>query len=170
MRKKVFILGSVFICIAIIFGFSSCDPERSSGGLVSQQAPDFDLDVVQGGRFSLEENRGNVVVMGFWATWCPPCRRKIPHFEYLHNKYSQRGLAVVGVSVDIISPGDMSDFIDQQGISYPIVMGDRELQEKYGGVSSVPTTFIVDKDGMIVEVFIGYRDKTFLENRVKELM
>ena len=112
------------------------------------------------------------MIIDFWATWCPPCRAEIPGFVKLYEQYKDKGLLIVGISLD--QGGDakqkVKDFIKNFNISYPIMMGNSEVVKKFGGIRAIPTTFIVNKKGEIVKKIIGYRDESFFENLIKELL
>ena len=115
----------------------------------SEPAPAWKLKDVDGKTVSSEEFHGKVVVLDFWATWCPPCRAEIPGYVELQKKYGGDGLAIVGVSLDQGGPAVVKQFIASQGVTYQIVMGDDKIADAFGGVEAIPTTFIIDRKGVI---------------------
>ncbi len=117
-------------------------------------APDFVLPQLDGTPLRLSAYRGKVVLLDFWATWCDPCREETPHFVELQQKYADRGLQVIGVSMDD-SVEPVRDFYQQFHIDYPVVMGDAKTGEAYGGVLGLPITFLLDRDGRIVAKHMG---------------
>lgn len=121
-------------------------------------APGWQLADPAGQPISSEQFKGKVVLLNFWATWCPPCRREIPGLIKLQQAYADRGLVVVGVSFDYKSPKKVAPFMKKYGINYPVAMGDNTIAENYGGGSSLalPTTFIIDRDGRMVASHRGY--------------
>lgn len=132
-------------------------------------APDFSLSLINGGTLKLSEYFGKVIILDFWATWCPPCRAEIPDFISLYNEYKDRGLVIIGISVDdSIEP--VKKFIQQNNVNYPVVMGNSKVIQDYGGITGIPTTFIIDKKGNIVEKFVGYRPKEVFEKSIKRLL
>lgn len=112
-------------------------------------APAWKLNDVDGKAVSFDQFKGKVVVLDFWATWCGPCRSEIPGYIELQKKYANAGLTMVGVSLDQGGPGVVKKFIDEQKINYPIVLGDDKITAAFGGVEAIPTTFVIDRSGMI---------------------
>ena len=124
----------------------------------SAQAPNFTLSDLSGQKVSLQDFRGRVVLLDFWAIWCPPCRMSIPALEKLNKEYSSRGLQVVGVNLDEDSSG-VPDFVKENSMQYPILMGaESDVSELYQ-VRGIPTMYLIDKNGAIVRRWIGYDPK-----------
>jgi peroxiredoxin len=134
------------------------------------KAPTFKLKTVDGKTIDLQKLQGKVVVVNFWATWCGPCKAEIPGFQDMYKQYRSKGLEIVGVSLDRDGWTPVKPFIEQHKIAYPIVIGDGDLADAYGGINAIPTTFIIDKKGNIVNHHIGYLDKGTFENLIKELL
>jgi len=111
-------------------------------------APAFTLTNLEGKSISLADFRGKVVVLDFWATWCPPCKREIPDFIDLQKEYGSRGVQIVGIALD--EPEKVRAFAQQNGMNYPVLLGSDEVTMRYGGIEGIPTTFIIDKSGRIV--------------------
>jgi len=122
---------------------------RAASEVKPSPAPAWKLKDVDGKTVSSDEFRGKVVVLDFWATWCPPCRAEIPGYVELQKKYGADGLVVVGVSLDQGGPGVVKQFIASQKVDYQIVMGDDRIADAFGGVEMIPTTFIIDRSGII---------------------
>jgi peroxiredoxin len=142
-----------------------------SGTRARQQvlAPDFTLPQLDGKSLQLSSLRGKVVLLDFWATWCDPCREEIPHFVELQNKYADRGLQIVGVSMDdTIDP--VRPFAEQFHMNYPIVMGNAKTGELYGGVLGLPITFVIGRDGRIFRKHIGATNVTVFEKEITSLL
>jgi peroxiredoxin len=142
-----------------------------SGTRARQQvlAPDFTLPQLDGNSLQLSSLRGKVVLLDFWATWCDPCREEIPHFVELQNKYADRGLQIVGVSMDdTIDP--VRPFAEQFHMNYPIVMGNAKTGELYGGVLGLPITFVIGRDGRIFRKHIGATNVTVFEKEITSLL
>jgi peroxiredoxin len=112
-------------------------------------APAWTLQDVDGKSVNSEQLKGKVVVLDFWATWCPPCRSEIPGYVELQKKYGDAGLAIVGVSLDRGDTGVVKKFIEEQKINYLIVMGHDKIVDAFGGVDAIPTTFIIDREGTV---------------------
>ena len=134
-------------------------------------APDFTLPTSDGKTLKLSDLKGKVVIIDFWATWCPPCRKGIPDLIELKKKYGSKGLEIVGISVDAENTiGEVIPFIKNQGINYPVVYGNSVVAQAYGGVSAIPTTFVIDKKGKIVASYEGLMSQATYENHIKKLL
>ena len=134
------------------------------------KAPDFALQNNKGEIVKLSDYAGKVVVLDFWATWCGPCRMEIPGFIKLYDKYNEQGVEVIGVSLDQQGWNVVKPFMDQYKIDYPVVLGNREVVNAYGGITGIPTTFLINRKGEIVERLVGYRPLEYFENAVTELL
>jgi len=138
-------------------------------GLRADPAPQFNLQDTSGKPVKLSDYKGKVVILDFWATWCPPCRAEIPNFVDLQKEYGKQGLAVIGVSLDDGVEG-VADFAKANGINYPIVMGDQAVVAAYGGIEAIPTTFVIDQTGNVVARHQGFTDKSEFEAEIKKLL
>ena len=118
----------------------------------------------------LFRSAGKVVVLDFWATWCPPCRAEIPGLIELQKKYQAQGLIIVGVSVDQASADTVKSFAKKMGINYPVVMAESKVVAAYGGIEGLPTTFIIDRAGRIVKQHLGFTEKAEFETEIKALL
>ncbi len=170
-RKSKFWVIPAILILFMVTGSVSCQPvtpATKDTGL--GMAPDFTLTDLEGKPFRFSSTRGKVVILDFWATWCPPCRKEIPHFEALHRRYGAEGLVVIGGALDKGGAAVVKAFVEENGVTYSIVIGDQRTTNAYGGIRGIPTTFIIDREGRIAEKAVGYRDKEFFESRIKELL
>ncbi|MBU6430528.1 MAG: redoxin domain-containing protein, partial [Cyanobacteria bacterium REEB65] len=125
------------------------------------QAPAFTLHDLKGHAVSLADFKGRVVLLNFWATWCPPCRFEIPAIVRVYNRFRSKGLVVLGVSMDDdpakTVPGFLADFKKAKhvAIDYPILQGDDDVASLYGGIRGIPTTFLIDRQGRIAGRHVG---------------
>lgn len=159
-------LGKVFIFAVALFMLSACS--QGSAIEIGASAPDFSLADINGKTVSLSAFNGKVVILDFFASWCPPCRQEIPDFIELEKSYGDKGFAMVGVA--LVSAGEAREFAGKMGINYPVLVDDGKASEIYGPIRSIPTTFIIDKSGKIVKMYIGYREKAVFEADIKELL
>ena len=139
-------------------------PAKNSWG----DAPDFTLQSVEGKNVTLSSFKGKVIILNFWATWCPPCRMELPDFVELFSAYKDKGLIIIGVSLDEGGAATVKKFMKKQPLNYPILIGNQAVTTSYGGLRGIPTTFILDKDGNIKNKIVGARDRAFFENEIKE--
>jgi thiol-disulfide isomerase/thioredoxin len=132
-------------------------------------APDFTLPQLEGKDLRLSSYRGKVVLLDFWASWCAPCREETPHLIELQQKYGDRGLQIIGVSMDD-SPDPARAFYQQFHMNYPVVMGNAKTGERYGGVLGLPIAFLINGDGRIYAKHIGATDPAIFEKEVVTLL
>ena len=135
----------------------------------NHMAPDFILPQLGGQDLRLSSYRGKVVLLDFWASWCEPCRVETPHLIELQQKYGDRGLQIIGVSMD-----DRADparaFYQQFHMNYPVVMGNAKTGELYGGVLGLPIGFLINRDGRIYAKHIGATDPAVVEKEIATLL
>ena len=155
-------------------GAGKATPESVSalppGAPGSRTAPPFSLPDTNGNIYSSAQLAGKPAVINFFATWCPPCREETPGFVEVYNKHKGKGFELIGISLDTDSRASMPGFIMNNKIGYRIVFGDLATARAYGGVSSIPTTFFVGKDGEIKNVHVGYIDKDAFDREVMKLL
>lgn len=133
-------------------------------------APAFSLPDLAGNQVKLKQFTGKVLVIDFWATWCPPCRDAIPELVAMKKKYGPQGFDIVGISMDENPARVVPPFVEHYGINYPIVMGDDQVSSAFGGIYGLPTTFIVDRQGNIAQRYIGYVDLKVIEKEIEGLL
>jgi peroxiredoxin len=155
------------LALAVIAGCTSGSKEMKVSA--SSTAPDFALQDLSGRSVRLSDLKGKVVLVEFWATWCPPCRASIPGLERLHKTYNQRGLVVLGVSLDEGGWESVKSFATEQGISYPVLKGTTDLSAKYL-VRAIPTLFLVNKDGLIAKQYVGDEHVDALDKDIRALL
>lgn len=135
----------------------------------TSKAPDFTLLDTEGKKISLSNYAGKVVIVDFWATWCPPCRRGIPDLIDIQKQFKNK-VAVIGISVDTDTKSKVVPFMKSMGINYPVVFANSEVVQSYGGIDAIPTSFIIDKKGNISNQHVGLTDKSVLIDEVKKLL
>jgi len=155
------------ICLGLAFLLFHCAKEERGPAL----APEFSLKTLTGEDMSLAKNKGKILLIDFWATWCGPCRESIPHLVHLHKTYRGQGLAVVGLSMDKGDPKTVDHFAKSLDIPYPIAIAPEEIARAYG-VNGLPTIVLIDKEGKIREKIVGFNTTIAkkIESRVAELI
>lgn len=133
-------------------------------------APDFALKDADGKTVRLSDYRGKVTLLNFWATWCGPCKIEIPWFMDFERRHKDKGFAVIGVSMDDEGWDVVKPFVNHLAINYRIVMGNSEVADAFGGVSALPTTFLIDREGKVAAVHVGLAPKSDIENGIEELL
>jgi len=136
----------------------------------STVAPDFSLEVLDGTTMRLSDLRGKAVMLNFWATWCGPCKIEMPWFVDLQKQYGPQGLQIVGVAMDDASKEDIAKFAKDMGVNYPILIGKEAVGDQYGGVNALPETFLISRDGKIVDRIIGLEGKADIEESIKKAL
>ncbi len=176
--KKVFGLVLILFFSAAVMGCQKENEAKTTADVGNNsavqgdenKAPDFTLSNLKGEDVSLSDYKGKVVIIDFWATWCPPCRKGIPDLISLQDQYKDK-VAVIGISLDRENTkAGVPDFVDKMGINYPVVFFNDQVINDFGGVSAIPTTFIIDQKGNIVKKIIGLYPKSEYEQVVKELV
>jgi len=142
------LLLALFLYVSV-FTTSETSAAFTKGG----PAPDFTSKTINGEEITLSKLKGKVVVLNFWATWCPPCRSEMPLFNRVYEKYRDRGFEIIAISTDS-SERQVKKFIKEFGIKFPVVMDKQNLVSKYN-VSGLPTSFLIDRDGKIIKVRLG---------------
>jgi thiol-disulfide isomerase/thioredoxin len=125
-----------------------------------QVAPPFLVRNLAGGVLSTVALRGKVVFLNFWATWCGPCREEIPELIALQSRYKDK-LVIIGASEDEAPPEQVAQFAKRAGINYPIIMSSAALEQEYGGVVALPTSFVIDEQGRVVQKHVGLDPNSF---------
>jgi peroxiredoxin len=180
--------------LILVFALIACEASESKPSATGNgvRAPEMSLTFLDGTTTTLSKLEGKVVLLNFWATWCPPCKQELPHFEALHKAYQEKGLVIVGVSMDQAEPAYVQTFVNDAGLTYPVAMvpfeeiekiwtaiegistvhgfGDEAPTVANGSVQMMPTTFVIDRSGQIVRKHVGARDRNTLEPELRNLM
>jgi cytochrome c biogenesis protein CcmG, thiol:disulfide interchange protein DsbE len=136
----------------------------------SEPAPDFVVETMQGDTIRLSELRGQVVLVNFWATWCPPCRIEMPGFQRVWDDYGDRGFVIVGLSVDQGVRSDVVRWVEQRGLTFPIAFAPGAVTRAYGGGTTLPTSILIDREGRIAHRVQGYYAEPALRAAVRRLL
>ena len=146
--------------------FLSCSIAGASAPM-----PQFSLSsVTDGKKVSSADYQGKVLLITFFATWCPPCRQEIPTLKKLHEELGPQGFAVLGLSVDEGGSKIVNKLVEQEQINYPVLMADRSTANDFGGIAGIPTSFLINRDGNVVKKYPGYIPHKLLERDIKALL
>jgi thiol-disulfide isomerase/thioredoxin len=166
------IVVAFVVALMLYFGYHQArHPGAASARLTNFSiAPDFSLEVLDGSTMRLSDLRGKAVMLNFWATWCGPCKIEMPWFVDLQKQYGPQGLQIVGVAMDDASKEDIAKFAKDMGVNYPILIGKEAVGDQYGGVNALPETFLIGRDGKIVDRIIGLEGKAEIEESIKRAL
>lgn len=142
------ILG-LFVLLMIVIACGSSNQAKSDESKVT----DFTLPTLDGSQIKLSDYKGQVVIIDFWATWCPPCRNSIPTFIRLYDKYHDQGFTVLGVGLD--DEAALRKYANEMKIPYPVLIGNNDIGKAYG-VTGIPKTIFIDKKGKISKTQVGF--------------
>jgi peroxiredoxin len=140
--------------------------------LRGKRAPEFNLRTVDGKKVSLSDYKGKAVLINFWATWCAPCKIEMPWLVALRSQYAPQGFEILGVNEDDAGTprAKLAKFGQEQGLNYPLLVGDDSMSRKYGGVEFLPTSYFVGRDGKIVAETAGLVSKSEVEASIKKAL
>jgi thiol-disulfide isomerase/thioredoxin len=187
MISKSKVLGYGILAILLSFG-GGCSGGSDGGSQTAQGAgdqrntpppitevetvlaADFELPRLEGGTFRLSDHRGEIVLLDFWATWCPPCRMAIPHLIKVYEQYKDKNVIVVGIALDEGGAAVIEKFADSFKIPYPILIGDADVVAKYGNFQGIPVSFLINQKGEIIERHSGFRPRQIYEAAIELLL
>ena len=176
MHSKTIAIISLAVALGLvayrpgIAASPAAGPKIADAAGNTKAAPAWELKDLEGKPVKLSDFKGKVVLLTFWATWCPPCRAEIPDLIAMQNQYKDQGLVVVGISMDEAGAAAVKSFATRNKINYPIVMGDEKTAEAYGNIEVIPSTFYIDRAGNVAGVHTGGAEKATFEASVKPLL
>jgi len=132
-------------------------------------APDFKLTALDGKPLTLAALQGKVIFLNFWATWCGPCRAEVPDLIALQDRYKGR-LQIIGLNVDDDDPAEIQKYVDETGINYPVAMTSNDIRIQYGGIPALPTSFVLDTEGRVVQKHVGLWNPAVYETEIRALL
>ena len=131
-------------------------------------APDFTLQTLEGEMLRLSDLQGKAVVLNFWATWCPPCQAEMPELQAAYEAYAPGGLVVLGVN-QAEDRATVQNFVNERGLTFPVVLDENYAAAQQYQVSSLPTTFFIDREGIIREIVIGQMNTALLKQQLQSI-
>ena len=162
--SMILLAGLISVAILGGCGSESVTPQAAEGDF-----KDFTLKDLSNKDVSLSDFEGKVIILNFFATWCPPCRHEVPDFVELYNEYNDDGLVIIGVAQDREGVSAVKPFAEKNNITYPVLIDDGSASKLYGPIRAIPTTLIIDREGNIANKFIGFREKSIFESEIKKL-
>jgi peroxiredoxin len=162
--RQLLVLG--FVAAAILSG---CGRSAQPPAAVAS-APDFTLTGVDGKVFHLADTKGTVRLVDFWATWCAPCREEIPMFKDFHELYGSKGFTLVGIAMDDEGVSKVKPFVDENKLPYLTLIGNETVAASFGGLVGFPSAFLIDREGRIVDSWVGAVPRAVLEKRIQSLL
>jgi len=160
--------------LLLLYSCSDTDPVHVKG--VAKQngslktAPEFTLKDANGSAVKLSDYRGKVVLLNFWATWCGPCKIEIPWFMEFEQQYKNQGFEVLGIAMDDDGWAAVKPYIAEHKMNYRVVLGDDAVANLYGGIDSLPTTFVINREGKVVDTHVGLIGKDDYISEIKSLL
>ena len=162
----------VVLTLILVSGLvvAGCSPPPTQSAQVGNPAPDFQLQDLDGQPVALSNLKGKAVLLNFWATWCPPCRREMPYLQEICDEWPEEWLVVLTINIGE-SASKVREFIQNYGLSFPVLLDTKEdVAQKYN-IRGIPTTFFIDKDGIIREQIIGaFPSKAAIEKYLNEII
>lgn len=171
MKKAFYALIAIAVCSFVAVSlYKSYTTAQQKEPLRTMQATDFELQTLDGDTMSLHDQRGKVVILNFWASWCEPCRYEMPHFQSFYERYQQE---VEIIAVNVTSKDHIADveaFRDTYRLTFPILLDETgDISTMYGAFS-IPTTVILDRDGQVVHEVVGPMEEAMLSEVIEPLL
>ncbi len=154
LRRGVGLLGAVLLALLLLAGCQEAGGRPGRGIRVGQPAPALELPSLDGGVVRLSDLRGQVVLVNFWGTYCPPCREEMPELQRLYERYQPRGFTILAVDVEEPAPA-VAAFRDRLGLTFPILLSDDASVNPAFAIRALPTSWLVDPSGVIRAVWVG---------------
>lgn len=166
MKKLSAIPCSIVLLWTLLFGAVMAGPATAA-----PRMPEFILkSVVDGQDIDSRSFAGKVLLITFFATWCPPCIEEIPTLIELQKAYAENGFSIVGLSVDQGGPEEVAQLVSKHKINYPVMLADNETMENFGGVYGIPVSFLVNGEGNVVKKYPGFVPKSILQKDIQSVM
>src|SRR5512138_2579097 len=175
-RRKFLYLMILFVGLIWIFVSADRTGSSTSGKIPAPQAgflaPDFELKSLSGETVNLSDLRGQAVLVNLWATWCPPCREEMPTLEKMYNEYKEQGFVVLGINMTRQDdPQAVKPFVEKYRLTFPILLDESSTAGNAYQMKSLPSSFFIDRQGIITEVVIGGpMTEALLRTRIEQIL
>ncbi len=165
-----FIITSLLLSLIPVLAFAQQENQPTIRFVRNPDpAPEFKLTGLDGKSVTLADSHGKVILLNFWATWCGPCRAEIPDLVELQNKYKDH-LQILGLVIDDDDQDAIKEFTEKFRINYPVALATNDIRMQYGGIAALPTSFVLDAEGRIVQKHEGLRDPVLYETEIRSLL
>lgn len=164
---RIAILG--VLLVALVFAIYTSLDKDPNAVKIGRKAPNFSLEQLNGSPIALADLKGKGVVLNFWGSWCDPCKAEMPELQKQHEAYKDKGLVIIGVNIGE-SPITVQPFVKQYGINFPIMLDRASEITKLYRIGPIPTTFFIDKDGEVKEIFIGQMNEQIMTEKVAKIL
>jgi thiol-disulfide isomerase/thioredoxin len=173
-RTRGFALRYFFTSVLLLFAAATVSAQLDNQPVIRfvrnpDLAPDFKLTTLDGKPLALEPLRGKVILLNFWATWCGPCRAEVGDLIALQERYKDR-LQIIGMNVDDDDADEIQKYVQETGINYPVAMTSNEVRMQYGGIAALPTMFLLDLEGHVVQKHVGLWNPAIYETEIRALL
>jgi peroxiredoxin len=169
MKSVKNIIWIVIVLVISIYLFPAVKDRLAFTGnkpAINEMAPEFSMKDLTGKNVRLSDFKGKVVLVNFWASWCPPCKMEIPGFQKTYAAYKEKGFTIIGISTDDVSQSIIKDM----GMTFPVVVADDKVIRDYGNISGIPTSFLVGRDGRIIKKVMGMYFESSLKSDVENAL
>jgi thiol-disulfide isomerase/thioredoxin len=175
LRKRILLLSLAAVGLVGCNQPSASPPQSKPtvivAGEIGSHLPDFSVTDLNGREVSSAELRGKVVLVDFWATWCQPCKKEMPGYQRLVDRYGSRGFAAIGFKFDTMADTENPIvFARRIGVRYPLAVGTDDLKQKFGGIDGLPTTLLFDRKGVLRQKVVGFEYTNVIESELKPLL
>lgn len=172
-NPRVFLIVALSVLVVALHAVILATPKEAviAPGEIGSQLPAISIKDLRGDEISSADLRGKVVLIDFWATWCQPCKKEMPGYQTLLDKYAARGFAVIGLKFDtMMDTEDPILFARKLRVRYPLAVASDEIKNKLGGIEGLPTTILYDRGGILRKKIIGFEYTNVIESEVKKLL
>jgi len=169
MNKMLKVILLLILTLGLLV--TGCSPpSEPSEARIGGRAPDFELNSLDGQTISLSDFRGKPVLLNFWASWCGPCVFEMPFLQEIYDEWSGKGLILLAVNIGE-SSSKVKEFLQKHNLSLPVLLDTKKVAAQKYNIAAIPTTFFIDKDGIIREIFLGaFPDKEVIEKKLSKII